>query len=86
MNMGMIYADQGDYPKALELYQQSLQIEERLKGKGCNDSASTLCNIKYLFKGYLQLNDGWIIYFDLSYNIGDLYMDLEEYYEASSFF
>ena len=41
-NIGLMYDNQENYPKALEYYQMCLQIYENLKGKGSIDTAIPL--------------------------------------------
>ncbi len=53
-NMGLVYTEQGDYPKALQAYKRVLNIQERVNGKGNIDTASTLGNIGTV---YLDLDD-----------------------------
>ena len=52
--MGLVYTEQGDYPKALQAYKRVLNIQEKVNGKGNIDTASTLGNIGTV---YLDLDD-----------------------------
>ncbi len=45
-----MYYEQGNYPKAIEYYKQSVVIKERMKGKGSIDTASTLNNFGNVYK------------------------------------
>ncbi len=44
-NIGLVYYNKGDYPKALEYYERCLEIETKIKGKDSIDVAETLNNI-----------------------------------------
>ena len=46
-NIGLIHRDQGDYPKALDLFQRSLKIEEEMGDKF--GIAGSLTNIGLIY-------------------------------------
>ena len=48
-NIGIVYWNQGNYPKALEYYESSLKIKTKIKGKDSIDFALTLGNIGLVY-------------------------------------
>ena len=51
-NIGSIYSDMGDYPKALEFYTKALSIREKVLGKDHPDTANSYNNIGNVY-GYI---------------------------------
>ena len=50
-NIGLVYKGKGDYNKALDHYNKSLEIETKIKGADSIDVADTLNNIGNVYKG-----------------------------------
>jgi nephrocystin-3 len=47
--VGTVFKNKGDYVKALQYYEECLQIKQKVKGKDSIDCASTLKNIGLVF-------------------------------------
>ncbi len=52
-NIGLVLEKAGNYNESLRYFQKSLNIEESIKGKYCNEYTATLQNI-----GIAYLNQG----------------------------
>ena len=48
-NMAIVYKDQGNFDKALEMHNQELEIERKFKGNDHPDVAKTLNNIAMIY-------------------------------------
>ena len=55
-NIGSVYDGRGNYVKALEYYERSLEIKIKIKGKDSIDVATTLNNIGSVYDSLGNFN------------------------------